>query len=368
MPSMSTWHSDKANKEINAMGRDNHETSPMTPPERVPTEQRSLPHNEQHVLAAHRATVHIRDLLETIIFYVGLPLATLYPLGALFYWIQLRRDFEINSQAAWQGVVLIPEQFVVSQFSWQLVFGRETTTFLPVILIAVSVAILIALKESRNLSERLRAHSILRTVVLLLIVVLLAVLASNLLLAVYTFLLEFDLIARFVDRTYVSPNPLSLFARLANVGFVTLNIAGGVLTGVLIAKDYQKHKDSKISSREHLSSLTERRWMLRGFIVAYAGSAFFALVGALLVQHPYLSCVDFHQVKQLETNSLKGYLLADPSSVSGYWHILVTDSSGTRIEAIPSEWATEVTIIDTSKLGDAKEQCRTTPPGGQLGR
>lgn len=147
---MSTWHSDKANKENNAMGRDNYETPPMTPPERLPPEQRSLPHNEQHVLAAHHATVHIRDLLEKIIFYVGVPLATLYPLGALFYWIQLWRDFEIDSQAAWQGVVLIPKQFVVSQFSWQLVFGRETTTLLPVIIVAVAVAILIALEESRN--------------------------------------------------------------------------------------------------------------------------------------------------------------------------------------------------------------------------
>jgi hypothetical protein len=55
-------------------------------------------------------SLQLRDLLERAIFYLDVLAITLYPIGVLFYWVQLRSHYDISSDVAWQAVFKIPRE------------------------------------------------------------------------------------------------------------------------------------------------------------------------------------------------------------------------------------------------------------------
>ena len=56
---------------------------------------------------------NLRNLLETLLFYVGLPITTLYPVAMLFYWAQIRSTYDTDFEASWHAALLIPKEFAV---------------------------------------------------------------------------------------------------------------------------------------------------------------------------------------------------------------------------------------------------------------
>jgi hypothetical protein len=67
--------------------------------------------------------VQLRDLLERAIFYLSVSAITLYPMGVLFYWIQIRSHYDIGAQAAWQAVFKIPQELLIAETASMLVEG-----------------------------------------------------------------------------------------------------------------------------------------------------------------------------------------------------------------------------------------------------
>jgi hypothetical protein len=67
--------------------------------------------------------LQLRDLLERAIFYLGVPTITLYPMGVLFYWIQIRSHHDISAQASWQAVFQIPRELLIAETASMLVDG-----------------------------------------------------------------------------------------------------------------------------------------------------------------------------------------------------------------------------------------------------
>jgi hypothetical protein len=72
--------------------------------------------------------LQLRDLLERAIFYLGVPAITLYPMGILFYWIQIRSHYDISAQASWQAVFQIPKELLIAETASMLVDGIALAT------------------------------------------------------------------------------------------------------------------------------------------------------------------------------------------------------------------------------------------------
>lgn len=66
---------------------------------------------------------NLRDLLETLLFYVGLPITVLYPVAILFYWAQIRSTYSTDFEASWHAVLLIPRDFAVVEIVKVLTLG-----------------------------------------------------------------------------------------------------------------------------------------------------------------------------------------------------------------------------------------------------
>jgi hypothetical protein len=72
--------------------------------------------------------LQLRDLLERAIFYLGVPAITAYPLGVLFYWIQIRSHYDISADASWQAVFQIPREFLIAKTATMLAEGLAFAT------------------------------------------------------------------------------------------------------------------------------------------------------------------------------------------------------------------------------------------------
>ncbi len=74
----------------------------------------------------------VRSLAESMLFYVGIPAAALYPLGVLGVGIQLWRDplFPYSRlDTVWVAVSLVPEKVVIGTGIMLLYFALESTAF-----------------------------------------------------------------------------------------------------------------------------------------------------------------------------------------------------------------------------------------------
>jgi hypothetical protein len=72
--------------------------------------------------------LQLKDLIERAISYLGVPAITLYSLGVLFYWIQIRSHYDISADASWQAVFQIPREFVIAKTTSMLVEGIAFAT------------------------------------------------------------------------------------------------------------------------------------------------------------------------------------------------------------------------------------------------
>ncbi len=63
--------------------------------------------------AATPSAFQLRDLVERVIFYVGVPAVTLYPVGALFYCVQFLTHYDMDLTPSWHAVLVIPRELVL---------------------------------------------------------------------------------------------------------------------------------------------------------------------------------------------------------------------------------------------------------------
>jgi hypothetical protein len=95
----------------------------------------SYEYTSDHV--GHILLKNLRDLLETLLFYVGLPITVLYPVAILFYWAQIRSTYSTDFEASWHAVLLIPRDFAVVEIVKVLTLG--TSDVLSIICIVALV-------------------------------------------------------------------------------------------------------------------------------------------------------------------------------------------------------------------------------------
>jgi hypothetical protein len=83
-------------------------------------------------LTEQHAEKRVRSLVESALFYVGIPAAALYPLGVVGVGIQLWRDplFPYSRlDTVWVAVSLVPERVVVGTGIRLLFFALLSTAF-----------------------------------------------------------------------------------------------------------------------------------------------------------------------------------------------------------------------------------------------
>jgi hypothetical protein len=256
--------------------------------------------------------LQLRDLLERAIFYLGVPAITLYPMGILFYWIQIRSHYDISAQASWQAVFQIPKELLIAETASMLVDGIALATPDLVITAALTyVPITIGWRRAWGTGWRTNP------------------LRRFLTLSALIFVALWALFMIYLIVSGLQGGPV----RRAAAVYQILTIAAALLAGYLIAKDRKRIRESPNSA---MAPIFVRRWFLRGALVAYAAVVIgiFILGTALPLQLPTIM---FGEDSQREG----GVLLGDPGAACGYWYYI--DTAG-RVLALPSEKATDVVV------------------------
>jgi hypothetical protein len=87
---------------------------------------------DQRTLTEQHGEKKVRSLAESVIFYVGIPAALLYPLGVLGVGLQMSKDplFPYSRlDTVWTAVSLVPEKVVIGTGIRLLCFGLLSTAF-----------------------------------------------------------------------------------------------------------------------------------------------------------------------------------------------------------------------------------------------
>jgi hypothetical protein len=286
---------------------------------------------------------NLRDLLEVLLFYIALPITTLYPMAVLFYWAQIRTSYDTDFEASWHAALLIPKNFAVVEIVKDLTLGASST-LLIVYIVALTVFFLEKEGEETSLERHNRTLSKLpkRDHVRDIVRVLAPFLAVCAAIGISAYIVVFanfpftDNIVgewrRSVADEWVDGVRASLRLLSVAVGWVV-----GFLTARLYerSRHYARDQDTFDKSR---GPLIVRRWLLPGALVAYGASVILTITWGLFL-HPQLPKVVFVGA---DSNIESGLLLGDPSVAGGYWDILDADG---HVVAIPSGQATYVKVV-----------------------
>jgi hypothetical protein len=258
--------------------------------------------------------LQLRDLLERAIFYLGVPAITLYPLGVLFYWIQIRSHYDISADASWQAVFTIPREFLIAKTAAMVVEGFAFATP-DLLLTALIIYVPITIGWRRAWGTGWRTNHLRRILTLLALI----------------FVILWTLFMIYLIVTGLQGGSV----RRAAAVYQILTIAAALMAGYLIATDRKKNRTSPNLA---MAPIFVRRWFLRGALVAYTAViiGIFILGSALPIQLPTIT---FGEDSERES----GLLLGDPGSVCGYWYYIDTQS---RVVALPSEEATDVVVVE----------------------
>jgi hypothetical protein len=256
--------------------------------------------------------LQLRDLLERAIFYLGVPTITLYPMGVLFYWIQIRSHYDISAQASWQAVFQIPRELLIAETASMLVDGFALATP-DLVLTALLIYVPITIGWRRAWGTGWRTNPLRRLLTL----------------SALVFVVLWALFMIYVIVSGLQGSPV----RRAAAVYQILTIAAALLAGYLIAKDRKKNRESPDPA---MAPIFVRRWFVRGALVAYTAViiGIFILGTALPLQLP---TIKFGEDSQQEG----GVLLGDPGAACGYWYYIGTTG---RVVAMPSEKATDVVV------------------------
>jgi zinc-ribbon domain len=266
----------------------------------------------------HHATLW--DWLQRFVLYAALPIVTLYPFAVVLYYLQLEvppYNLELDEDGAMYVMTLVSREYFVFQMFWSLTAGfqRIIPFTIPLFLISFIVSTL-------GWQGIFRPGS--RTTLLWGMESLIALLALG------GFILYYLIYPYHIYREFIEKWPDSKF-----IMEWIVRISGSILGGYLIAKDRNRRK--RVTDLTHAPFFV-RRWLLRGAVVLYA-----TMVLTLALRLVAAPPEDFPRVEFGENQAReRGYLIADPSKVDGYWYIL--DDHNT-IRAIPAKNMQEVQFV-----------------------
>jgi hypothetical protein len=266
----------------------------------------------------HHATFW--DWLQRFVLYAALPILTLYPLAVLLYYLQLEvppYNLELDEDGAMYAMTLVSREYFLFQMFWSLTAGFQNIIpfVIPLFLISFIVSTL-GWQGIFRPGSRITPLRGLATLVGLL--------------ALGGFILYYLIYPYHIYREFIEEGSSPKF-----IMEWVIRISGGLLGGYLVAKDRNR--------RKRVTDLTQaplfvRRWPLRGAVVLYT-----TLVLTLAVRLVAAPPEDFPRVEFGENQAReRGYLIADPSKVDGYWYIL--DDQNT-IRAIPDKDMQEVQLV-----------------------
>jgi hypothetical protein len=264
--------------------------------------------------AATPSAVQLRDLVERVIFYVGVPAVTLYPIGALFYCVQFVTHYNMDLTPSWHAVLVIPRELVLVETITLLVAGIAGLLPFMVVYVALSFLLFtIGLRRAWGTGWRTEPGRRLLSLLALLVALSIAGYVAV------------DAVMRIAPGSDWQTRAVGLYHLVL--------ISGVVLAGYLIARDRQRNRRSPDPA---VAPLFVRRWFLRGALVAYVSAilGLFIVGTAMPLQLPK---VRFGEDSPREG----GLLLADPSGACGYWQYI--DKEG-RVVAISSEEVTDVIL------------------------
>jgi hypothetical protein len=184
--------------------------------------------------------LQLRDLLERAIFYLGVPAITLYPMGVLFYWIQIRSHYDISPQASWQAVFQIPRELLIAETASMLVEGLALATP-DLVLTALLIYVPITIGRRRAWGTGWRTNPLRR----------LLALAALILVVLWALFMIYLIV------TGLQGGPV----QRAAAAYQVLTIAAALLAGYLVAKDRKKNRESPDPAT---APIFVRRWFVRG--------------------------------------------------------------------------------------------------------
>jgi hypothetical protein len=250
--------------------------------------------------------------LERLVLYAALPVVTFYPIGVFHYWLQLMVHYGLDEDGAMYAVILLSREYVIGQVIWALTVGLRR--LFPIVIPAVLISFVITTLGWQGIfaSSRWKRTPLRRLATM----VGLLALGGVLLYVLITQAIEGLPWWRIIGRVIV--------------------LSGSFLGGYLAAKDRNR---SKRVTEMTQAPLFVRRWLLRGILILYS-----TMLLALCVSWVASPPEDFPRVEFGENQGREsGFLLADPSTVDGYWYIL--DDREHTIRAIPSENMQEVVFV-----------------------
>ena len=228
--------------------------------------------------------MNFKDLVQSLLFYVGIPAVTLYPLGFAALAIQLWNDplFPYYDFATiWYAVTLVPRTVVMGTALKLIVLSLSTTVLSTGAALIVLRSLLrrrgLSLQEIEEIPEG-RGRGRWATYLLIFVVVAVIIVLNDLILDTWG-----DLIAL--------------------IGFLVLSVGVGILVGALRARGSE-------------------RLFPTGLAVAYAGAVLAALCFAAIEQ-PSLPLVridaHFGVSPSCAKMTEKSFVVLDASS--SYWHV-----------------------------------------------
>ncbi len=260
------------------------------------------------------STFQLRDLAERVIFYVGVPAVTLYPVGALFYCLQFMTHYGMDLTPSWHAVLVIPRELVLVE-TLSLLAGGMAGLF-PFMIVYVGLSFFLFTMGLRHAwSAGWRAERGRRLLSLLALVAALS----------FAGYVTLDAVISIAFGSDWQPRAVGLYHLLL--------IFGVILAGYLIAKDRQSNRRSPNPAG---APLFVRRWFLRGALVAYVCAilGLFIVGTTIPLQLPKLQFGE-------DNPGEGGLLLADPSGACGYWQYI--DEEG-RVVAVPAKDVTDVVL------------------------
>ena len=260
------------------------------------------------------------DWLQRFVLYAALPIVTLYPIAVFLYYLQLEvppYNLELDEDGTMYAMTLVSREYFLFQMFWSLTAGFHKT--IPLIIPLVLISFIVSTLGWQGIFRPGSRTTPLRR---------LATLVG--LLALGGFFLYYLIYHYHIYRVIIEEwsNPRFIMTWV-------LRISGCILGGYLIAKDRNR--------RKRVTDLTQapffvRRWPLRGAVVLYS-TMVLTLAMALVAAPPEdLPRVEFGENQARE----RGFLIADPSKVDGYWYIL--DDQNT-IRSIPAKNMQEVQFV-----------------------
>jgi hypothetical protein len=252
----------------------------------------------------------LREIAGSLIFYLGIPAATLYPMEAAIFLLQLMSYYGHSYWTAAYSVSLIASSTMVTWAVYDLLFvvALGIACIIPALILTsvwVAKGRSVVWGTSWRKTPRRR-------------------LAALLIVTIYTGGVLLFVVAG--GYSQLMDNRLGMWTAIVGVFW----ILGAIASGYILGTDFRK---SRRGEGQSATRVPTRRWLAKGALFTYLFNACLLISYLGATTEPGLPAVDFD-----EDNRADGHLLG---LSDGYWHFLDTEGN---IVAVPTDQVGSVTL------------------------